>query len=147
MPPHRTPTLTRPLCAAPRFTNATGDAKPVYLEFGHDTTIDLALTALGLARDRPPLSAAGPVRAHRLWRTSQQVPFAAEMVWERFACARSFAGPQVRLVLNGAPVRLAGCKGVSAAYGSCALEEFVKANEASVKGAWGDARWNATCGN
>ena len=33
-----------------RFTNASGDAVPLYLEFGHDTTIDLALTALGLAK-------------------------------------------------------------------------------------------------
>ena len=33
-----------------RFENKTGDAMPVYLEFGHDTTIDMALTALGLAK-------------------------------------------------------------------------------------------------
>ena len=33
-----------------RFTNRTGDAQAVYLEFGHDTTIDMALTALGLAK-------------------------------------------------------------------------------------------------
>lgn len=32
------------------FTNKTGDAQEVVLEFGHDTTIDLALTALGLAK-------------------------------------------------------------------------------------------------
>jgi hypothetical protein len=33
-----------------RFSNATGDAQQMYLEFGHDTTIDMALTALGLAK-------------------------------------------------------------------------------------------------
>ena len=33
-----------------RFTNASGDAQPAYLEFGHDTTIDMALTALGLIK-------------------------------------------------------------------------------------------------
>ena len=33
-----------------RFENKTGDAQAVYLEFGHDTTIDMALTALGLAK-------------------------------------------------------------------------------------------------
>jgi acid phosphatase len=33
-----------------RFTNSSGDAVPVYLEFGHDLTIDLALTGLGLAK-------------------------------------------------------------------------------------------------
>lgn len=36
-----------------RFTNASGDAAPAYLEFGHDTTIDLALAALGLAKYVP----------------------------------------------------------------------------------------------
>jgi len=33
-----------------RFSNKTGDAGELYLEFGHDTTIDQALTALGLAK-------------------------------------------------------------------------------------------------
>ncbi|KAF4571614.1 acid phosphatase pho5 [Pleurotus pulmonarius] len=33
-----------------RFSNSSSDAKAVYLEFGHDTTIDMALTALGLAK-------------------------------------------------------------------------------------------------
>lgn len=36
-----------------RFTNKTGDAEPIYLEFGHDTTIDMALTALGLLKYVP----------------------------------------------------------------------------------------------
>ncbi|KAI0749453.1 phosphoglycerate mutase-like protein [Daedaleopsis nitida] len=129
-----------------RLTNSAGDAKSVYLEFGHDTTIDLALTALGLAKDTPPLLAKGPVKAGRKFRTSLQVPFGAQMVWERFSCAASFTGPQVRLVLNDAPVPLAMCKHVDRRYGSCALEEFVKANAASASHAWGDARWNATCG-
>ena len=33
-----------------RFTSTSPDTQPVYLEFGHDTTIDMALTALGLVR-------------------------------------------------------------------------------------------------
>lgn len=33
-----------------RFSNSTGNASALYLEFGHDTTIDLTLTALGLAK-------------------------------------------------------------------------------------------------
>lgn len=69
-----------------RFTTGT---QPAYLEFGHDTTIDLALAALGLAKDAPALSAAGPARANRKWRTSAQVPFAAQMVWEKVACKTS----------------------------------------------------------
>jgi acid phosphatase len=30
------------------LANATGDAKPLYLEFGHDTSILLPLSAMGL---------------------------------------------------------------------------------------------------
>nr|VWO95905.1 Major glycerophosphoinositol permease GIT3 (GroPCho permease GIT3) (Glycerophosphodiester transporter GIT3) [Ganoderma boninense] len=130
-----------------RFTNSTGDAKPIYLEFGHDTTIDLAMTALGLAKDTPPLSAKGPVPPNRKWRTSYQVQFAAQMVWEKFSCTKSFSGPQVRLVLNEAPMPLVGCKTVDKRYGSCALDDFVSSNAASAQHSWGDARWNATCGN
>ncbi|TBU32593.1 phosphoglycerate mutase-like protein, partial [Dichomitus squalens] len=131
-----------------RFTNASGAAKPVYLEFGHDTTIDLALTALGLAKDTPPLSAQGPVRRARKFRTSTQVPFAAQMVWERFSCSASFGGaPQVRLVLNDAPFPLSTCARMDARYGTCSLADFVASNAASAQHSWGDARWNATCGN
>ena len=85
-----------------RFTNSNGDATPVYLEFGHDTTIDMALTALGLAkygsreslqykltimlRDTPALST-NKRPATRQWRTTNQVPFAARMIFERFTCS------------------------------------------------------------
>jgi acid phosphatase len=33
-----------------RLTNATGNATDLYLEFGHDTTIDLFLTGAGLVK-------------------------------------------------------------------------------------------------
>jgi len=70
-----------------RFTNSSGDASAVYLEFGDDTTIDLALMGLGLARDTHLLPVTGPVPASRNSRTSNQVPFAAQMVWEKFSCS------------------------------------------------------------
>ncbi|KAI0661591.1 phosphoglycerate mutase-like protein [Cubamyces menziesii] len=129
-----------------RFTNSTGDAKPLYLEFGHDTTIDLVLTALGLAKDTPPLSAKGPVRANRKWRTTLQVPFAAQMVWEKFTCKTSFKGPQVRLVLNEAPLPLTTCAHMDWRYGSCALADFVASHKTAAERTWGDKTWNATCG-
>ncbi|KAH9856567.1 phosphoglycerate mutase-like protein [Lenzites betulinus] len=135
-----------------RFTNSTGDAQQVYLEFGHDTTIDLALTALGLAKDVKPLSAKGPAPASRKWRTSQQVPFAAQMRWEKFRCPASSAfgssAPQVRLVLNDAPLPLPACahSRADATFGSCALASFAKTYEAAAKVQWGDKAWNATCG-
>ncbi|KAI0073451.1 phosphoglycerate mutase-like protein [Panus rudis PR-1116 ss-1] len=130
-----------------RFTNSSGDAQPVYLEFGHDTTIDFTLTGLGLAKDTPPLPVKGPVPAKRKWRTSTQVPFAAQMVWEKFSCSRSFKGPQVRLVLNDAPFPLSICKKMDKTYGTCSLDDFVASNAKATSLQWGDATWNATCGD
>lgn len=130
-----------------RFTNASGDAVLLYLEFGHDTTIDLALTALGLAKDDPPLSTTA-MPEERAWHTSQQVPFAAQMIWEKFSCSSSFEGPQIRLILNDAPFPLSTCADSEddLMYGSCALDAFVSANGDSTTVSWGDKTWNATCG-
>ncbi|KIJ66951.1 hypothetical protein HYDPIDRAFT_85676 [Hydnomerulius pinastri MD-312] len=131
-----------------RFSNTSGDAAELYLEFGHDTTIDNALTALGLAKDKQPLPASGPVDPNRKWRTSNQVPFAAKMVWEKFTCSSSFAGPQIRLMLNDAVLPLTICSKTrqDRSYGTCALDAFVSANNFSTSVQWGDATWNATCG-
>ncbi|PSR78997.1 hypothetical protein PHLCEN_2v7184 [Hermanssonia centrifuga] len=130
-----------------RFTNKTGDSQSLYLEFGHDTTIDMALTALGLAKDSPKLSATGPVRLNRKWRTSHQVPFAAQMIWEKFSCIASFKGPQIRLLQNESPLALTSCKHMDNKLGSCSLDDFVSANSFSTRISWGDATWNTTCGN
>lgn len=87
------------------FTNATSDAKSLYLEFGHDTSILLPLSTMGLNksvpsrvevnrltlcrdRDALPLNPRH-MTAHRRFRTSQQTPFAATMVWEKFTCKKS----------------------------------------------------------
>ncbi|KAH7926093.1 phosphoglycerate mutase-like protein [Leucogyrophana mollusca] len=131
-----------------RFTNATGDASPLYLEFGHDTTIDMVLTALGLAKDRVPLPVKGPINPSREWRTSSQVPFAAKMVWERFTCSKSFEGPQIRLLLNDVTYPLSTCSKTrkDESYGTCSLGAFVSVNNFSTSIQWGDATWNATCG-
>ncbi|KAI0784218.1 phosphoglycerate mutase-like protein [Abortiporus biennis] len=130
-----------------RFTDTSSSAQQLYLEFGHDTTIDFALTALGFAKDTPLLSAKGPVRANRKWRTSTQVPFAAQMVWEKFTCSSSFKGPQIRLLLNESPFPLSTCKKMDRKLGSCALNDFVEVNKASTSISWGDSTWNSTCGN
>lgn len=62
--------------------------------------------------------------------------------WDRLA------GPHVRLVLNDAPMPLTACaKGAAKKFGACALEDFVAANAFSTAISWGDASWNATCGN
>lgn len=130
-----------------RFTNTSGSAQEVYLEFGHDTTIDMALTGLGLAKDTPKLSTSARKNG-RKFSTSVQVPFAAQMVWEKFSCEKSFKGPQVRLVLNEAVVPLSGCEdGKTKKYGTCSLEKFVKSQSKATSIKWGDKAWNATCGD
>jgi acid phosphatase len=123
----------------------------------------MVLTSLGLAHDKSKLPARGPVPASRAFRTSQQVPFGAQMVWEKFSCASSYArhsppprawsdwrgrfsGPQIRLVLNDATLPLPACvSGASKKYGTCALADFVKANKAALGVQWMGQTWNASC--
>lgn len=148
---------------ATRFT-ASNSSSPVILEFGHDTTIDLALTGLGLIKDssplvlptNPPHTIPNP---RRKWRTSYQVPFAARLVWEKFSCSSSSQGlkantPYLRILLNNAPISLEPVCGSSKTvgrYGACALADFVKSptvqlalNDAT--GSYKGASWNTTCG-
>ena len=86
------------------------------------------------------------MRANRKWRTTLLVPFAAQMVWEKFTCKTSFKGPQVRLVLNEAPLPLTTCAHMDWRYGSCALADFVASHKTAAERTWGDKTWNATCG-
>lgn len=58
-----------------------------------------------------------------------------------------FKGPQIRLMLNNAPLPLTPCKRMDKKHGSCALDDFVAVNAFSRNITWGDAAWNATCGN
>ncbi|KAH7906747.1 phosphoglycerate mutase-like protein [Hygrophoropsis aurantiaca] len=129
-----------------RFQDTAGDAKPMYLEFGHDTTIIFALAALGLAKDDPPLGPGG-MDPRRKFRTSDQVPFAANMVWERITCGTSFSGPQIRLVLNERTFPLDVCAKTEEdeVYGTCSLENFVAANKFSTGIEYDDRFWKDTC--
>lgn len=128
------------------FTNSSSSL----ISFGHDTTADFALTALGLAKDSPALSPnVSTPKSNRLWRTTNQVPFGTQMIFEKFSCSSSAQGPQIRLVLNDAPFPLPSCAKTSLdrKLGACSLDAFVKANAASTAITWGDAKWNSTCGN
>ncbi|KAI6045755.1 phosphoglycerate mutase-like protein [Pisolithus marmoratus] len=129
-----------------RFTNTTGHAKELYLEFGHDTSILLVLSAMVLNRDPTPLPI-DHIRTHRKFRTSEQTPFAAQMVWERFSCKKSFHGPQIRLLLNSATYPLTICQKSfkDKEFGSCSLKEFIRANELSRKIHYNNTAWNTSC--
>ncbi|KAI6106170.1 phosphoglycerate mutase-like protein [Pisolithus croceorrhizus] len=129
-----------------RFSNTTGDAQELYLEFGHDVTILLVLSAMNLNKDVIPLTPEY-IPPNRKFRGSEQSPFAARMIWEKFTCKNSFQGPQVRLLLNGEAYPLAPCQKSrkDVRFGTCSLSEFVKANAFSTDIRYGDETWNAAC--
>ena len=60
---------------------------------------------------------------------------------------RSFKGPQIRLLLNSATYPLHMCQKSfkDKKYGTCSLEEFVKANSYSTNVHFHDKTWNASC--
>ncbi|KAG8217722.1 hypothetical protein J3R82DRAFT_5880 [Butyriboletus roseoflavus] len=59
----------------------------------------------------------------------------------------SFQGPQVRLVLNGATFPLSICEKSTKdkRYGTCLLDEFIRANEYSTSLQYKSDSWNTTC--
>ncbi|KAG1756697.1 histidine phosphatase superfamily [Suillus paluster] len=140
-----------------RFTNTSEEAPSLYLDFGHDATILVAMAAMELnsrtlsyiftRRDDPPLSPERPPR-RRKFRTSYQTPFAANMIWESFTCKESFDGPQIRLVLNDEiyPLRTCAETKKDRRYGTCSLNAFIRANQFSTNIEFGDDMWQATCG-
>lgn len=141
--------LTERLTKPEMFKEPNGQQKTVWLDFAHDTTIDLILTSLGLAYDKSyPVD--GPVNDARKWRTSYQVPFAAQMEWRKITCdAKSTNNKKdmIQLHLNKAPFDLAAvCK--TDKFGGCDLQDFLasqqvtKANQIQI----GDATWTAACG-
>ncbi|KAK4985628.1 hypothetical protein LTR50_005828 [Elasticomyces elasticus] len=124
-------------------SNASTSAN-VSLNFAHDTTIDLGLTALGLAFDAE-YPATGPPDPNRKWRTSRQVAFAAEMMWSRLRCAN---GTRLQLMLDEANFDLSPVGCTADAYGTCALDDFLATGKVRSAEAvrHGDARWVAACG-
>ncbi|KAK6070134.1 histidine acid phosphatase [Seiridium cupressi] len=113
------------------------------ISFGHDTTIDLGLTALGLAAD-PVYPPEGPVNATRAWRTANQVPFAAQMFWRSLSCGDE---SRIQLLLNEASFDLSptGCQ--SDEYGTCNFDDFIAADtvKAALNVTHGDERWESAC--
>ncbi|KAI6040987.1 phosphoglycerate mutase-like protein [Pisolithus marmoratus] len=125
-----------------RFSNATGDARQLYLEFGHDVTTLLVLSAMNLNKGVIPLTPEY-MPVDRKFRGSEQSPFAARMIWEKFTCKDSY----VRLLLNGETYPLTpGRKSFQdLRFSTCSLSEFVKANAFSTHIRYGDETWNAAC--
>lgn len=101
------------------------------------------LTALGLANDTS-YPADGPPSPYRKWRTSTQVPFAAQMQFNRLDCGGE---KRIQLLLNEANFDLSptGCE--ADMYGTCSVSDFVATK--NVQNALpivdGDATWMSVC--
>lgn len=137
--------LTQRLTHPEEFTEPDGAQRTLFFDFAHDTTIDLILTSLGLAADKS-YPTTGPVKPDRNWRTSVQVPFAAQMEWRKLKCSKK-GGSKIQLRLNKAPVDLGVlCK--TDATGACDLDDFLgsEAVKKAKKIQIGDDTWTAACG-
>ncbi len=138
--------LTQRLTQPELFKEPNGSPRSLWFDFAHDTTIDLVLTALGLADDKT-YPTQGPIQADRKWRTSYQVPFAAQMEWRTVTCPAEGGKKMIQLHLNEAPFDLSPlCK--TDKFGGCAMDDFLqaeavkKANNITI----GDDTWVAACG-
>ncbi|OLL25258.1 Acid phosphatase [Neolecta irregularis DAH-3] len=114
---------------AAEYTNSTS----LFVDFGHDTSLDFFFSAMGFFKDEPQLSAFGPRNDTRLWRTNYQVPFAARVVTEKLLCEGELF---VRIVLNGSPIRMP----CSDAYGICKMVDFLNLTEWAVNVSQEDMR-------
>ncbi|KAI0886755.1 phosphoglycerate mutase-like protein [Annulohypoxylon maeteangense] len=113
------------------------------LGFGHDKTIALGLTALGLASDKSYPST-GPADPDREWQAGKLMPFGASMFWKRLDCGDE---RRIQLIMDGANFGLGetGCK--IDKYGSCTFEDFRKtaAVKAALKVTHDNKRWKKVC--
>lgn len=75
---------------------------PASIYFSHSTTLQLFLTALGIAADATPLRADNYEQmANRKWQTSQISPFTTNVAAVRYDCA---SGPKIQFFLNERPI-------------------------------------------
>ncbi|CAK5265068.1 unnamed protein product [Mycena citricolor] len=117
--------LTRSAVRDHTQTNRTLDSDPatfpldrtIYADFSHDNTMIAIVAALGLFRQRQPLSARH-VDPSRTWRIHEMVPFAGRIVVEKLGCGD---GEFVRVLVNDALQPVDFC-----ASEICRLEEFVE---------------------
>ncbi|KAI1453767.1 phosphoglycerate mutase-like protein [Annulohypoxylon moriforme] len=124
------------------FLQKDGEPK-LSLGFGHDKTIALGLTALGLASDES-YPASGPADPYRAWQSAKLMPFAASMFWQRLDCGEE---RRIQLIMDGANFGLAGTGCKIDKYGSCTLEDFqsTAAVRKALKVTHDDKRWKGVC--
>ncbi|XP_054860855.1 multiple inositol polyphosphate phosphatase 1-like isoform X1 [Amphiprion ocellaris] len=87
-----------------RSTDASPE--PASILVGHAETLLPLLSLLGLYKDQTPPTASNYQSQHgRTFRTSQIVPYAANLLFVLFDCQR---GPRLQLLVNESPVRFPG---------------------------------------
>lgn len=107
--------LTRRLTGAPYNSteqstqNSTLNSNPtyfptdqsLYLDFTHDTTIVNVLTALGFEQFNSPFDLSGPQTENSTFKSSEIVPFGAQLVFEVIDCDDAVPTNRTSLAVNG----------------------------------------------
>ncbi|KAI0892371.1 phosphoglycerate mutase-like protein [Annulohypoxylon nitens] len=119
------------------------DEPKLSLGFGHDKTIAMGLTALGLASDKS-FPASGPIDPDRAWQAGKLMPFGASMFWTRLECGKE---KRIQLMMDGANFGLGGTGCKIDKWGSCSFKDFQKTDavKAALKVTHGDKRWKGVC--
>ncbi|KAK7685198.1 hypothetical protein QCA50_011561 [Cerrena zonata] len=108
-------------------TNRTLDTDPatfpfnrtIYADFSHDNQMIAIFSAMGLFKQKAPLSTTEP-DASRTWFTARLVPFSARMVVEKLQCGET---QNVRVLVNDAQQPLEFC---GTGNGICTVDAFVE---------------------
>uniref|UniRef100_A0A336LK28 Multiple inositol polyphosphate phosphatase 1 n=1 Tax=Culicoides sonorensis TaxID=179676 RepID=A0A336LK28_CULSO len=94
------------------LTHMGSDKNPsVVTYFAHSSTVQLFLTALGVAKDRDSLRADNyGDMTYRHWRTSKIGPFTANIAAVKYECPREAEPNKIMFFLNEKPVNFDWCK-------------------------------------
>ncbi|ODN81545.1 hypothetical protein L202_01964 [Cryptococcus amylolentus CBS 6039] len=116
---------------------------PIYLDFGHDTTLESIITAMGLLRPEEAYSGnitLEEIDEGRRWKSSVMAPMGARLVVERMSCSGSSAGgTYVKMILNDATLPLKDLDACATSWGAdqglCGLEAFIESQAYALAGA------------
>jgi acid phosphatase len=109
-------------------TNSSAGKQHVFISFTHREEPPYIVTALGLYNESNATMPATSINYERAWKTSQILPFLANIALERLSCNATQTGngtqDYVRALVNSAPIPIPGC--IDGPDGSCALSNFTK---------------------
>ncbi|TFY67063.1 hypothetical protein EVJ58_g1861 [Rhodofomes roseus] len=108
--------------------NSSAGNQQLFISFAHREEPPFMVTALGLFNTSNASMPTDSVNYDRAWRTSEILPFLANVGIERLSCNASATGNSsdtdfVRVLVNAAQIPLPGC--TDGPEDSCSLKEFV----------------------